>query len=303
MRIDRIDRAASVFCGLFAAGAVHAGAQTLYVADEGRRAIVAYALDGGLPSATPTGLVRLPYIPTSVAVGPDRLVYVSHLDGREIDVFRPQGHGAMLVRRLQTAGGPRGVALDSSNYLYVAGLAPDTVTIFGPGAHGAAEPAGQVVLPHFGGVTRHLAIDPGGHLFVAEQLDGLEWLLYEYANPRSTPVLVRSIETLGVTAFTADATRELYVGGAFNEKPFISEYNPTMAGGFPDVEADRKLSLSSGTFSPTSIAVVGRHAFIASAGAGTPAGVLTLDIFAGVQTPLAVTSKGLVDPVWLAVSP
>jgi sugar lactone lactonase YvrE len=303
MRIDRIVRATSILCGLVAAGGVHAGAQTLYVADEGRRAIVAYALDAGIPSRTPTGLVLLTYIPTSVAVGPDGLVYVSHLDGHEVDVFRLQGHGATLIRKLETAGEPRGVALDSVNYLYVAGLAPDTVTIFAPGARGTAEPAGQVVLPHFGGVTRHLAIDPGGHLFVAEEVDGFEWFLYEYANPRSTPALVRSIETLGATAFTADATRELYVGGAFNAKPFIEEYNPTMAGGFPYVAADRQLSLSSGAFSPTSITVVGRHAFVASVAAGTPATILTLDVFAGAQTPLAVTTKGLTDPVWLAVSP
>jgi hypothetical protein len=209
----------------------------------------------------------------------------------------------MLIRKLDTSGEPRGVALDSSNYLYVAGLAPDTVTIFAPGARGAVKPAGQVVLPQFGGVTRHLVVDPGGHLFVAEEVNQFAWLLYEYANPRSTPVIVRSLETLGVTAFTADATRELYLGGAFNAKPFIQEFNPTVAGGFPYLDTDRQLSLSSGAFSPTSITVVGRHAFIASAGAGTRASIVTLDIFAGAQTPLSVTTKGLVDPIWLAVSP
>lgn len=161
-----------------------------YVGDIGANAVFRYPIIKGKLAAQPDSAVTGVDYQVSV-VGIDGTVYVNRRTrGGQVAAYAPGATGNAKPTRILEA--PVGsvvngaMAVDSSSYLYVplfhANHTQD-IAVYAPGASGRAHPV--AVVSHNAGAA--MAVDQGGNLYVS--YDGVQ----VYANPRTSPTLVRSI--------------------------------------------------------------------------------------------------------------
>src|SRR5262249_45546565 len=152
------------------------------------QAVTVYALNDGVPLATPVRTLSVGLAILSLAVGSDGTAYVGAegVSGPdEVAVYAPGAQGNDPPERvLYLPGGPWALAVDPSGYLY-AGLASIAVNVYAPGASGYDQPVATIADSSFIG---GLALDAAGDLYVTDRQSGLT----EYITPTSNPTPIHT---------------------------------------------------------------------------------------------------------------